>query len=331
MHLRPLCGAVSMAGKVEIGQKYCFCGVVVMSRLQRYFPIIAIAGSFIAYVWPPWLAEQRHWIVYLLGAVMFCMGASLTLDDFKRALANYWILLLGLCLQFVLMPLIAWQLSKIAGIGIALTTGLLLVGSVPGGTASNVICYLSKGDVALSITLTAISTCLAIVATPLLVYLYLHQTIEIPVQKMMISIFYIVLLPVGIGVVLNRYIPILIKPVQTFGADISILVICFIIAIIVALNRDNLTIVSPLLLALVLAHNVAGLAAGYVITWLLTRDQRVSKTIAIEVGMQNSGLAVALAVKFFTATAALPGALFSILHNVTGSLLASYWAKSSTK
>ena len=302
-----------------------------MSPLQKYFPVLAIIGSIAAYFWPQWLAGQKHWIVYLLGAVMFCMGVSLTLNDFKRALSNYWVLLLGLGLQFLLMPLIAWQLSTLAGLGIVLTTGMLLVGSVPGGTASNVICYLSKGDVALSITLTAISTCLAIVATPLLVYLYLHKSIEIPVQKMMISIFYIVLLPVGIGVVLNRYIPILIKPVQDFGADISILVICFIIAIIVALNRENLDTVSPILLLLVLAHNVLGLLIGYLATLLLTRDRHISKTIAIEVGMQNSGLAVALAVKFFSATAALPGALFSILHNVTGSLLASYWAKTSTK
>ncbi len=302
-----------------------------MSPLQKYFPVLAIVGSIVAYLWPQWLAEQKHWIVYLLGAVMFCMGASLTLHDFKRALSDYWVLLLGVSLQFLLMPLIAWQLSTVAGIGITLTTGMLLVGSVPGGTASNVICYLSKGDVALSITLTAISTCLAIVATPLLVYLYLHKTIEIPVQKMMVSIFYIVLLPVGIGVMLNRYIPILIKPVQAFGADISIVVICFIIAIIVALNRESLAIVSPILLLLVLAHNVLGLIAGYLATLLLTRDQRISKTIAIEVGMQNSGLAVALAVKFFSPMAALPGALFSILHNVTGSLLASYWAKTSTK
>ena len=160
-----------------------------MSTLQKYFPVIAIVGSILAYVWPHWLADQKVWIVYLLGAVMFCMGVSLTLNDFKRALSNYWVLLLGLILQFGLMPFIAWQLSNIVGLSVILTTGMLLVGSVSGGTASNVICYLSKGDVALSITLTAISTCLAIVATPLLVYLYLHKTIEIPVQQMMLSIF----------------------------------------------------------------------------------------------------------------------------------------------
>ena len=302
-----------------------------MSPLQKYFPLLAVGGSIVAYLWPHWLSEQKHWIVYLLGAVMFCMGSTLTVNDFRRALRRYPLLLLGLSLQFGLMPLFAWQLSEFVGLSVALTAGMVLVGSVPGGTASNVICYLSRGDVALSITLTAVSTILAIVATPLLTYVYINKTIEIPVQQMMLSIFYIVLLPVSIGVFLNRYVPVLIKPVQHFGADLSILVICFIIAIIVALNQNKLLTVSPLLIGLVLTHNILGLLVGYVTTIVITRDKQVSRTIAIEVGMQNSGLAVALAVKFFTVSAALPGALFSIIHNVTGSLLATFWAKSNTK
>lgn len=302
-----------------------------MSILQKYFPLLAIFSSAIAYFWPHWFTEQKPYIVYLLGLVMFCMGSTLTVADFKRAISHYPILLLGLALQFGLMPFIAWQLSMLAGLSIALTTGMLLVGSVPGGTASNVICFLCKGDVALSITLTAISTCIAVVATPLLVYAYLNQTIDIPVQKMMLSIFQIVILPVSLGVLLNRYIPILVLPVKKLGADFAILVICFLIAIIVALNKNDFLAISPILVLLVLLHNVSGLILGYFATLALTRDIKLSKTIAIEVGMQNSGLAVALAVKFFGSVAALPGALFSIIHNVTGSLLASYWAKTPTK
>ena len=302
-----------------------------MSVLQKYFPLIAIVASLIAYIWPEWLSEQKSYIVYLLGVVMFCMGSSLTLGDFKRAFSHYPVMLLGLTLQFGLMPFVAWQLSLLAGLSIALTTGMILVGSVSGGTASNVICYLCKGDVALSITLTAISTCLAVVATPLLVYVYLSQTIEIPVLNMMLSIFQIVILPVGIGVLLNQYIPVIVMPVKRFGADIAIVIICLIIAIIVAVNHADLSSISPLVAGLVLFHNISGLLLGYLITYLLTRDIKLSKTIAIEVGMQNSGLAVALAVKFFGHTAALPGALFSIVHNITGSLLARYWSKTTTK
>jgi BASS family bile acid:Na+ symporter len=298
-----------------------------MSILQRYFPLFAITASTYAYFCPDWLIEQKSLIVYLLGIVMFCMGVSLTLKDFKRALQRYPLLLLGLLLQFGFMPLIAWQLSTFAGLSTALTAGMLLVGSVPGGTASNVICYISKGDVALSITLTAISTCLAVVVTPLLAYAYLRHTVEIDILRMMANIFYIVILPVGFGVLLNQTLHIVILPIQKFGADIAIVMICLIIAIIVALNKDNILSVSPILVVLVLAHNVAGLILGYVTTFLFTRNSLLSRTLAIEVGMQNSGLAVALAVKFFGASSALPGALFSIIHNVTGSLLASYWAK----
>ena len=302
-----------------------------MSVLQKYFPLLAIISSVIAYIWPAWLSDQKQYIFYLLGIVMFCMGSSLTLEDFKRAFSRYPIILLGLVLQFGLMPFIAWQLSLLAGLSIAITTGMVLVGSVSGGTASNVICYLCKGDVALSITLTAISTCLAVVATPLLVFAYLNQTIEIPVQNMMLSIFQVVILPVGLGVLLNRYVPIAVIPFKKLGADIAICVICIIIAIIVALNHDDLASISPLIIGLVILHNISGLILGYLTTFLITRDLKVSKTIAIEVGMQNSGLAVALAVKFFGQTAALPGALFSVVHNITGSLLASYWSKTSTK
>lgn len=298
-----------------------------MSVIQRFFPVITIVVCVYAYFFPAWPAERQTWIVYLLGAVMFCMGISLTVQDFKHALERYPLIIFALLLQFGLMPLIAWQLSTWAGLSVALTAGMILVGSVPGGTASNVICYLSKGDVALSITITTISTFLAIVVTPLLAYAYLNHTIEISIINMMWSIFYIVGLPVSLGVALNHFASIIVKPLQRFAADTSILLICLIIAIIVALNKENLLSVSLVITGLVLAHNLLGLFIGYILTLLLTRNKKLSKTIAIEVGMQNSGLAVALAVKFFTPATALPGALFSIIHNVTGSIIASYWAK----
>ena len=300
-----------------------------MTLLQRYFPLLAILISIAAYFWPSWLIQQKDWIVYLLGAVMFCMGVSLTVQHFKQALNRYPLILLALVLQFGLMPLIAWQFSTWASLSVALTAGMVLVGSVPGGTASNVICYVSKGDVALSITITAVSTLIAIIVTPLLAYVYLNQTIEIPIVKIMQSIFYIVLIPVSLGVTLNHYLPRVIQPIQKMGADIAILIICLIIAIIVALNKHNLLSLSLVLTGLVLAHNLSGLVLGYLVTILVTRNLTLSKTIAIEVGMQNSGLAVALAVKFFGPASALPGALFSIIHNVTGSILASYWSKKS--
>lgn len=302
-----------------------------MSWLQKTFPLIAVLSGVFAYFQAELFADYKNIIIYLLASIMFCMGTSLTLDDFKRAFSRINILILTMALQFGFMPFIAWQLSSWANLNALLTTGMILVGSVSGGTASNVMCYLCRGDVALSISLTAISTVLAIFATPLLVFFYCNTSISIPVGAMMMSILYMVVVPVSLGLALHRWFPAIISPVQRYGADLSIILICLVIAIVVALNHDNLLIISPLLLILVLIHNLSGLVVGYISTYALTQSHYLSKTVALEVGMQNSGLAVALAVKFFAGAAALPGALFSIIHNVTGSLVARTFAQQHYK
>lgn len=302
-----------------------------MSWLQKTFPLIAVLSGVFAYFQAELFADYKNIIIYLLASIMFCMGTSLTLEDFKRAFSRINVLILTMALQFGFMPFIAWQLSSWANLNALLTTGMILVGSVSGGTASNVMCYLCRGDVALSISLTAISTVLAIFATPLLVFFYCNTSISIPVGAMMMSILYMVVVPVSLGLALNRWFPTIISPVQRYGADMSIILICLVIAIVVALNHDNLLTISPLLLILVLIHNVSGLVVGYISTYALTQSHYLSKTVALEVGMQNSGLAVALAVKFFAGAAALPGALFSIIHNVTGSLVARTFAQQHYK
>jgi len=302
-----------------------------MSWLQKTFPLIAVLSGVLAYFQAEFFADYKNIIIYLLAGIMFCMGTTLSLNDFKRAFSRVNVLILTLILQFGFMPFIAWQLSSWANLNALLTTGMILVGSVSGGTASNVMCYLCKGDVALSISLTAISTALAIFATPLLVFFYCQTTISIPVGAMMINILYMVIAPVSLGLVLNQWFSTVISPVQRYGADISIIMICLVIAIVVALNHDNLLAISPLLFTLVLIHNLSGLIIAYLSTYALTRSHYLSKTVALEVGMQNSGLAVALAVKFFGGAAALPGALFSIVHNVTGSLVARLFTEQHYK
>jgi len=302
-----------------------------MSWLQKTFPLIAVLSGVLAYFQAEFFADYKNIIIYLLAGIMFCMGTTLSLSDFKRAFSRVNVLILTLILQFGFMPFIAWQLSSWANLNALLTTGMILVGSVSGGTASNVMCYLCKGDVALSISLTAISTALAIFATPLLVFFYCQTTISIPVGAMMINILYMVIAPVSLGLLLNQWFSTVISPVQRYGADISIIMICLVIAIVVALNHDNLLALSPLLFTLVLIHNLSGLIIAYLSTYALTRSHYLSKTVALEVGMQNSGLAVALAVKFFGGAAALPGALFSIVHNVTGSLVARLFTEQHYK
>lgn len=207
----------------------------------------------------------------------------------------------------------------------------MLVGACPGGTASNVICYLARGDVALSITLTAVSTLLAVVLTPALTWLYVGQTVPVPVWQMLLSVVKIVILPVTLGVLANRLLGKRAEPLSELFPALSVAAIVVIIAIIVALNRGQLGGIALTVAVAVALHNLIGLGGGYWIVRRLGHDLRTARTLAIEVGMQNSGLGVALAIKYFTPAAALPGALFSIWHNPTGSLLAGFWTREDAK
>ncbi len=211
-----------------------------------------------------------------------------------------------------------------------LTIGMVLVGSCAGGTASNVICYLAKGDVALSISMTMTSTLVGIVATPLLCTFYLSETVDVDTLALLFSILQMVFVPVLLGFSINHFFPDQIARVEELLPSASILIILLIIGIVVSLNSERLLDVGPLTLVAVILHNLSGLAGGFYISRLLGLDLRQSQTIAIEVGMQNSGLGVALALQFFSATAALPGALFSVWHNISGSILASIWGKKRT-
>lgn len=297
------------------------------SAVTALFPLWALLGSVLAYVRPEWLAPLKPAIVPLLGLVMLGMGLTLTWRDLAAVWRRPQQVGLGMALQFGIMPLAAWMIGIALGLPAALIAGLVLVGASPGGTASNVVCYLARGDVALSITLTAASTLLAVVATPLLTWLYVGQQVPVPVWDMLLSILKIVLLPVALGVAINTWLGARIAPVQGVFPLLSVAAIVLIIAIIVALNVHNIDAAGWLVALAVVLHNGIGLGAGYALGWLGTRDVRSARTLAIEVGMQNSGLAVALAVQYFSAAAAIPGALFSIWHNLSGSALAAFWSR----
>ena len=234
---------------------------------------------------------------------------------------------LGTLLQFGGMPALAVLVARSLGLGPELATGLVLVGSCPGGTASNVICFLARADVALSITLTAVSTVLAILATPLLTDLWVGASVDVDVPGMIASIFRIVLVPVALGVAVNTWLGDRIAPLARVFPLVSVVAIVLVIAIVVALSADRLAELSVPLFAAVALHNAAGLGLGYGAGAALRLPEAERRTLAIEVGMQNSGLGVALAVKHFSALAALPGAIFSIWHNLSGSLLASLWSR----
>lgn len=295
------------------------------------FPLLAICGSVFAWFYPQVLSDWKAAIIPLLSLVMFGMGMTLTWQHFLAVLKRPGVISVAVVSQFVVMPLAALAISQLLGLSRELTIGMVLVGASSGGTASNVICYLAKGDVALSILLTMTSTLVAVLATPSLTWLYLNETVAVPFAGMLTSVLKIVLVPVLLGTLLNSLFT---RPIARFQAVfpiVSSLCIVLIIAIIVAVNRSTLSSAGPIVVLAVFLHNFSGLFFGYGIARLLGYQERVCRTISIEVGMQNSGLSVALAVNFFSPMAALPGAIFSIWHNLSGSLLAGYWGRKSER
>lgn len=298
-----------------------------LNKFTSTFPLWAILLSVIAYLVPDFFTDMKPAIIPLLVIIMFGMGMTLTFDDFKRVLLKPQIIALGVFIQYLIMPLAAWLISLTLSLPVDLMIGMVLVGSSAGGTASNVICYLAKGDVALSISMTLVSTLLAIVAMPLLTWLYVGQTVPVPVENMLLSILKIVLLPVILGVSLNSLFGRQLERYTNLFPFVSTLAIVIIIAIIVALNQGKLASMGGMIVLAVMLHNLLGLVSGYQLARLAGYPARVCRTLAIEVGMQNSGLSVALAVKYFATGAALPGALFSIWHNLSGALLAGFWTR----
>lgn len=288
-------------------------------------PIGAVLISCIAMLYPSLLTGGAKAIVPLLGIVMFSMGLTLQPSDFMRVLQQPKLIFLGVCLQYLAMPLIAWVLGHLLNLPLMLTTGLILLGACPGGTASNVICFLARANVALSVSLTSISTLLAVLLTPLMTLFYVDQSIAVPIYDMVKNLFLIIVFPVFTGVLINLFFQQRLSKIKLVLPLISVLSIIFIIGVIVANNHTQLFEVGVLLFCAVALHNVFGLIAGYMIPKLMGYDKTVCKTLSIEVGMQNSGLAAVLATEYFSSLAALPSALFSVWHNVTGSILAVFW------
>ncbi|MBL4295307.1 bile acid:sodium symporter family protein [Vibrio fluvialis] len=302
-----------------------------LRTITQLFPLWAVLFSLCAYFFPSVFVDLKSQIVPLLTIIMLAMGLTLKPKDFLNVITNKKAIGIGLILQFSVMPLAALLVSLLLGFDPMLTIGMVLVGSVAGGTSSNVMCYLAKGDVALSITMTSISTLLGVVLTPLLVKLLAGQSVDVPVMSMLMSLVKIVLMPVSIGLLCNVLLHSLTEKLEPVLPLISMAAIVMIIAIVVALNASQLATIGPIVALAVILHNSIGLASGYWICRALGFNESICRTVAFEVGLQNSGLATALAMKFFTPASAVAGTIFSIWHNLSGSLLAGYWAKRPLK
>lgn len=265
----------------------------------------------------------------MLGLIMFGMGMALSIDDFRIVLSRPRDIAIGCMAQFTVMPLLAWVLSRLFALDDALTVGVVLVGCCPGGTASNVITYLAKGDLALSVGMTATSTILAPFATPLLVWLLVGQSVDVEVAGMLLSIFWVVILPIIVGLLVKWLWPRFSERATVYLPALSSLAICSLVVIIIAANASKLMDGGLIIILVVMLHNLFGLSFGYIIGRLLRLPSAKRRAISIEVGMQNSGLASSLATLHFAAypMATIPGAIFSVWHNISGAVVARLYAR----
>lgn len=298
--------------------------------IDRHFILWLLIVSSIAYFFPAPFTGINPWIPLLLGVVMFGMGTTLTVDDFRLILKQPVPVLIGVAAQYIIMPGTAYLIAVLLQLPPDLAAGMILVGACPGGTASNVIVYLAKGDVPLSVTMTTVSTLLAPILTPLLMLLLANQWLPVDPWSLFQSIVQVVIVPIALGLLIKRFFPVAVEKTIPALPAVSVLAIITIVAGIIANGADQLFTVPIIFLAVIL-HNIAGLLLGYISTRLLGQDEARCRAISVEVGMQNSGLAVALAAAHFNPAAALPGAIFSVWHNISGSLLASYWARRTGK
>lgn len=292
---------------------------------ERYMAWLILTVALAALLFPAcglWI--ETGWINGLLMAVMFGMGLTMKAGDFRLILLHPRDMLIGCAAQFTLMPLLAWGLCCLFAPEPALAAGVVLVGTCPGGTASNVITFLAKGDVPLSVGMTTLNTLLAPLLTPFITWLILRTTVEVDAPAMFLSIVQVVLLPIGAGLLLNHLCGRQVQKARPYLPSLSIASICAIIACVVAHNAERIMGAGLLIPALVICHNLLGFASGFGLGKLLRLPAAKCRTLAIEIGMQNSGLAVALAHSAFPALpmAAVPGALFSVWHNIAGGLLA---------
>lgn len=266
----------------------------------------------------------------LLGVIMFGMGLTLRWEDFRVVFTRPRDVIIGCIAQFTIMPMLAWILARLFSLDDALTIGILLVGCCPGGTASNVITYLAKGDLALSVGMTSVSTLIAPVMTPLLVLLLAGKNIDVNVTAMILSILWVVILPIAAGLLVKRLWPQQTEQATAYLPALSSLAIATIVMIVIAASAQKLLTGGLIIIVVVILHNLFGISVGYGIGRLLRLPPPKRKALSIEVGMQNSGLASSLATLHFAAypMAIIPGAIFSVWHNISGAIVARIYAYS---
>lgn len=295
----------------------------------KYMAIIVLIVAAVSLFFPKTVSFiKTSYVNYLLMIVMFGMGLTLKLEDFKVVFTRPKDIIIGAIAQFTIMPLLAFLLSIAFKLPPELAVGVILVGTCPGGTSSNVMTYLAKGDVALSVGMTSVSTILAPFETPLLTLLYAGQKVDVNAVSMFISIVQVVILPIALGFIINKFFYKFTNSIKEILPLISVLAIVAIVAAVVSANSQRLMQVGYLVIIVVVLHNSLGYLLGYMLAKLFRLNNAKCKAVSIEVGMQNSGLATSLAATHFAsmALATVPGAIFSVWHNISGSIVANIMA-----
>ena len=291
--------------------------------------VVLVIAALSLFVPKSTLWIELSWVNYLLMVVMFGMGLTLKLGDFKLVFTRPKEITIGCAAQFIVMPTLAFLLSKTFGLDAALMAGVVLVGTCPGGTSSNVITYLSKGDVALSVGMTSVNTLLAPVLTPAITYLLLRTTVNVDVLAMFLSIVKVVIVPIALGFVIDKFFGKFTARAVKVLPLISVIAIAMIVAAVVSHNAAKILSTGAVVFAVVILHNLLGYGCGFGIGKLLKFSTPKTKALSIEIGMQNSGLATSLAATAFSslAMATVPGAIFSVWHNISGAILANVYRR----
>ena len=287
--------------------------------------LFAVGGFF----FPETFKQLAPWIVTLLAIIMFGMGLTISVDDFREVVKRPFDVGIGVVSQFLIMPLLAVLLTQIIPMSPEVAAGVILVGCCPGGTSSNVMTYLSKGDVALSVACTSVTTLAAPIVTPFLVWMFASQYLPVDAMAMFISIVKVVLVPLALGFALQKLAPGVVKAAVPALPLVSVVGIVLIVAAVVGASKGAIAQSGLLIFAVVVLHNGLGYLLGFFAARAFGLSLAKRKAIAIEVGMQNSGLGAALANAYFSPVAAVPSAIFSVWHNISGAFLANWFANRS--
>ncbi|MBA1353607.1 bile acid:sodium symporter family protein [Staphylococcus cohnii] len=302
-----------------------------LSKVSKFatntFLVWMLIAAIIGFIFPTQLATLSSWVPYLLGIVMLGMGLTIDPKDFKIIFQAPRSVIVGVILQYTIMPLSAFLIVKLFHLPPEIAIGVILVGCCPGGTSSNVMSYLANANVALSVAITSVSTLLAPFLTPALIYLFAHEWLQVSFISMFWSVVQVILIPIIIGFVLQKVFKKFADTTATALPIVSVVAISLILASVVGSSKAQILATGLLIFAVVILHNLIGYVLGYTFAKILKLDRPDKKAVSIEVGMQNSGLAVSLATVHFNPLSAVPGAVFSLIHNITGPILAKYWNK----